>query len=61
MKKPITMKNYHVILTSLVDPVRDVESETPETKEHHFDVEATSEEEAKFLAKEEHPLSVWNY
>lgn len=55
------MKNYHVILTSLVDPVRDImgDVENPETKEYGFDVEAENEKQAIKIAKELHDLSVW--
>ena len=55
------MKNYHVILTSLVDPFRDImgDVENPETKEYRFDVEAENEKQAIQIAKELHDLSVW--
>jgi hypothetical protein len=53
------MKNYHVILTSLVDPVRDSDLENPETKDYRFDIEAENEAEAVDKAKEIHSLSVW--
>ena len=55
------MKNYHVILTSLVDPVRDImgDVENPETKEYRSDVEAENEKDAVSIAKEKHDLSVW--
>lgn len=57
----LVMKTYHVILTSLVDSVRDTMGnvENPETKEHRFDIEAESEKEAVNIAKEQHQLSVW--
>ncbi len=55
------MKNYHVILTSLVNPVRDIMGnvENPETKDYHFDVDAESKEDAKEKAKYLHEISVW--
>lgn len=53
------MKKYHVILTSLVNAFRDVEEENPETKEYHFDIEASSKEDAIKKAKDQHDLSVY--
>ena len=55
------MTTYHVILTSLVDPVRDImnDVDNPETKEYRFDIEAENEKDAVNIAKEQHQLSVW--
>jgi len=52
-------KSYNVILTSLVDPIKAVDQDNPETKNYYFEVEADDEQQALYLAKEQHDLSVW--
>lgn len=54
------MKKYTVILTSTVNMMRDVEEDRPETKEYWFDIEADNESDALSIAKDKHPLSVWD-
>lgn len=55
------MKNYNVTILLVVNPSRDSELETPETKQVEFQVKANSEEEAIEEAKklETSMLSVW--
>jgi hypothetical protein len=55
------MKKYNVTILLVVNPSRDVELETPETKQVEFEVMANSEREAIEEAKklETSSLSVW--
>jgi len=54
------MKNYHVILTSLVNPCRDLPTDNePQTKEYHYDVTADDKKQARTKAGEMHDLPVW--
>lgn len=55
------MKNYNVTILLVVNPSRDSELETPETKQVEFHVKANSEKEAIEEAKklETSMLSVW--
>ena len=40
------MKNFHVIITSLVNPTKDFDNEYPQTKDYEFDIDATCGEDA---------------
>jgi len=55
------MKNYEVILLLVVNPLRDIDLDQPETKRVQFNVDANSEDEARVKAKELETsgLSVW--
>ena len=55
------MKKYEVTIWLVVNPSRDSELETPETKQVEFIVEAENEADAKRKAKEmdTSKLSVW--
>jgi hypothetical protein len=55
------MKNYEVTLLLVVNPLRDIDTNQPETKRVVFNVNANSESEARVKAKELETsgLSVW--
>ena len=55
------MKNYEVTLLLVVNPLRDIDLDQPETKRVEFNVDANSEDEARVKAKELETsgLSVW--
>ena len=40
------MKNFHVIITSLINPTKDFDNEYPQTKDYAFDIDATCWEDA---------------
>jgi hypothetical protein len=55
------MKNFEVTLLLVVNPLRDIDLDQPETKRVEFNVDANSEDEARVKAKELETsgLSVW--
>ena len=55
------MKNYEVTLLLVVNPLRDIDLEQPETKRVEYIVAANSEDEARRKAREfeNDGLSVW--
>jgi|APGre2960657404_1045060.scaffolds.fasta_scaffold786962_2 hypothetical protein len=51
-------KNYTVVFTCLVNPTPGVNEEVQQTAEYSYSINATSQLEARSLAKEQHAVAV---
>lgn len=53
------MKNYTVTLTRTVNMSRDIDLDTPETRNEYFEIQANSPESAIDIAKSKVHYSIW--